>query len=411
MSQIVIGIPGLWKDRNEIISSIATANNDKKSPRYIALGNLILDSENSESVGFEIYERDQDLAEAFQIAGQGKLSNDILNLINDHTFTVYLILDEEMSTTHEDKVNAARKLLKIGAHVLKSGGIAVKVESTGVAHSYDRWSYYSAQNTTLALYDAFVTMIGSEEYNYTCGMHTFGLPDVSLTKDISNENAPSVMIAFNQWNLLNNNKLKDGQFFRTAYNNPIFEMQLKEYGYDEDDILNNRYGRWHLELSNGSSHIESSDFKNETEPLFMALKKNDSELEKTVEKARKSLGWFLKNFNNPFEYGFYLVKIHLTYKKESAYFWANLIEVKGNKLIVELFEVPAEFKKYKAGKRLKVTEQEIYDWSINRNGTLIGGFSQRLQRKYISQDKLSDYDLRSGTIAILPEEECFKDTE
>jgi hypothetical protein len=88
--KIILGIPGPWKNRADLIASILRANADSKNPRYLGLGSLISDLQTKESFGFEIYEHEPRLADAFKGAGQGRFSKELLAAIGKHTYTIYV---------------------------------------------------------------------------------------------------------------------------------------------------------------------------------------------------------------------------------------------------------------------------------------------------------------------------------
>jgi uncharacterized protein YegJ (DUF2314 family) len=371
------------------------------------MGGLIMDMTTKHSFGFEVCEHDGGLAQAFEIAGQGRFTDDQLDVIGGHRHTVYVVCGEPFASPDRESLDAARSFLELGLLMLDAGGFAVKVESSGIAHTADRWRYYAEQRTKLALYDAFVTMVGGREFNYTCGMHTFGLPDVSLTADIPVDQAPYIMNGFNQYQLLESPTLLEGALFATSHCEPWLKMSHCPYGYDEDDLLNNPFGRWHLELSD-KAQPNTAKFRTGGGPLFMAMRRDDPELVASVEQARASLDWFLSHFKSPYEYGYHLVKTHIQDGDEAAYIWTALKGVNDDGLTVELFEVPPEFANYEPGQQLLLQVDDVYDWSINRNSTLIGGFSRRLQRKHIPEDERQQFDLYSGTIAFAPTEEVLR---
>lgn len=405
MNQLVIGIPGPWKDQSDVIRAVVKANSSPESPQFVAMGGLIMDMRTKASFGFQVYEHDASLIQAFECAGQGRFTDDELNVIGGHRHTVYLVCGEPFASPPRESLDAARSLLALGAFMLDAGGFAVKVEHSGIAHTADRWRYYAKQGTILSLYDAFVTMVGDSDFNFTCGMHTFGLPDVSLTTDIPIENAPFIMNGFNQYQLLESPELSDEAIFARSHCDPLLTMSHRAYGYDEDDLLNNPFGRWHLELSNEAPSENTTKFQAGSEPLFMAIRQNDPELLTSVEQARASLRWFIHHFRSPYEYGHYQVKARICDGDESAYFWTILVDVSDEGLTVELFEVPPEFANHRVGQQLLLRNHDVYDWCINRNGTLIGGFSRRLQRERTPPEERHQYDLYSGEIAFAPIDE------
>jgi uncharacterized protein YegJ (DUF2314 family) len=79
-----------------------------------------------------------------------------------------------------------------------------------------------------------------------------------------------------------------------------------------------------------------------------------------------------------------------------------LVDVSGDTSIGELFEVPPEFPNYSSGQRLEVSSHDITDWCIVRSGTVIGGFSRRLQRSKVDPKYRRQFDLYSGMISYAP---------
>ena len=278
--KIIVGIPGLWSTNLDVIVAVAQANEDIQNPRYLAAGPVIMDMQSKEGFGFDVYDHDPRLQHAFEVAGQGRLSSELLSRISNHTRTVYLV-------SRQQDVEAARSMLRLATHLLDAGGLAVKVETSGVAHSAERWRYFAAMNGLLSLHDAYVTLVGSNEFNYTCGMHNLALPDVSLTADIPKEAAPEYLVAFNQWNLLERPELSDGAKFATSLSDPVFEMKHREYGYNLELEYNNPFGRWHLTVANDTAE-KSELITKRTEPLFMAFKSDDPEMIECVRKAQAS---------------------------------------------------------------------------------------------------------------------------
>jgi uncharacterized protein YegJ (DUF2314 family) len=168
--------------------------------------------------------------------------------------------------------------------------------------------------------------------------------------------------------------------------------------------MNNPFGRWHLELDD-RDRADESPFQDRGEPLFMALHKDDPEVRTCVDRARKTVGAYVDHFRCPFEYGHYLFKTFIEDGDESAHFWLYLVDVSGDRLIGDLFEVPPEFSNYQAGQRLEVSAHDITDWCIIKNGTVIGGFSRRLERSRLPPHDRWQFDLYSGMISYAPLDE------
>jgi hypothetical protein len=234
--QIIVGIPGLWKTRAEIVQSIVL-----HSGGLIFAGAVILNTKTNEGYELHVYEHDPRMAKAFSIAGQGRISQQAIDLIGSHTFTLYCIIPN-MS------IEGARKMLGIVNALLKCGGLAAKVETSGVAHSAERWKELNDGNRPFDLYYAFVTLIGNSETFYSCGMHNFGLPDACITSDLQPNEAANLLNHFNLYVLAESPKLNDGHTFSIGQNQPRFVVRKEECRFfPKDDYFFNRQGVWHLE--------------------------------------------------------------------------------------------------------------------------------------------------------------------
>ncbi|UCH88583.1 MAG: DUF4261 domain-containing protein [Thermoplasmata archaeon] len=128
------------------------------------------------------------------------------------------------------------------------GGIAVKVETTGVAHEFDKWNELLSDTGTFSLYAALVILIGGEEYYYSCGMHNFGLPDCCISAKEDIKDAAYTMNVFNNYQLEERPNLKDGHTFSVTEEAPHYKLRLKEdFIYGGDEYFGNSQGRWVLE--------------------------------------------------------------------------------------------------------------------------------------------------------------------
>jgi hypothetical protein len=234
-SSMIIGIPGAWIDRSVITTSIA------RTHKFVFAGMLLMDIQTQASCGLEIYDYDPNMRKSFEIAGQGRISDEVLQKIADHRHTLYAICDSP-------SIETATWMLEAGVGLLSAGGLAIKVESAGLAHTAEDWQALAADRSPAALYQAFVTLLSSDNYYYSCGMHNFGLPDVSLSHQVEPQTASQILNEFNYYQLVEQPSFVDGHTFSTALEAPRFKLLRCSYeGFDYSDPLYNPFGRWHLE--------------------------------------------------------------------------------------------------------------------------------------------------------------------
>lgn len=233
--QTVIGVPGRWPDRSDIVTSIAA-----RSGGYLFAGMVMMKIGTKDFFTLEVYEHDPNLKNAFAIAGGGRLKDEELDAIASHTFTLYLVAEG-------GSVEAARKLLHAANGLLKAGGLAVKVESSGVAHSANNWAEFCAEDHSINLLRAYVTYVGDSGVYYSCGMHNLGHADAVVEADISPSEAAQLLHSFVGYLLVENPMLKDRETFSVDADAPRYRLLHEPCTrYEEGDLFHNPFGVWKL---------------------------------------------------------------------------------------------------------------------------------------------------------------------
>lgn len=178
---------------------------------------------------------------AFRYAGQGKIAHETLATINGHQGVVYLHFPIPF-TAQRDRLRRFTEVLS------RCGGIAVKVESSGIAHEWPRWFELLASDHPFDSYCACVVLVGDEEAYYSCGMHLFGLPETEVSRDLDPTQAAGLINDFNLYQLNERPELATGHTFSLAKDSPIFRLiHSADQRHDADDLFHNPHGVWRLE--------------------------------------------------------------------------------------------------------------------------------------------------------------------
>ena len=219
-----------------------------------------------EQIEHEFSERDERMLEAFQILRSGaapSFSEYDFQQIAGHTTALYLMSD---NFTAREAPAACRKFLRIGCWLLENGGTAMKCESSGIAHSRERWLQLAHEaergelttpETWNALFRTLVQFpIADSSEQYSCGMHLLGRPDVIIASALLPANlaglsqagtAAFLMHSF-CWYLLaqcRDKSFVSGHTFQPEARWPIYRLVWEKcQGYDEDDLYFNPFGRW-----------------------------------------------------------------------------------------------------------------------------------------------------------------------
>ena len=235
--KVIISVPGPWPDKGEIVEAVTK----RWGPRFQMRGMTIVNTESKQKAALEIYDFNEHMEKAFEIAGQGKIDRRVLEQIAKHKQTVYLMFDRDDKNLRSNLSEFARVLEEIG-------GYAVKVETSGVAHEFSRWHELLNSANEFYFYMALVTLVGMEDYFYSCGMHNFGLPDCCMKPTDDPKDAAYIMNVFNMFLLTESPEVADGHTFNISNDTPSYNLTLKEdFIYQGDDFFGNPFGRWVLE--------------------------------------------------------------------------------------------------------------------------------------------------------------------
>lgn len=234
--QIVLAIPGSWPTRAEIVGAIV------RQGRFLFAGNSITDLRTQLTYSLDIHERDEKLIGAIAFAGQHSIEEADLAQLAAHTFVLYLIGPGGLAA-------AARNIMVAAESLLRAGGTAVQVATSGTAHSAAYWRLLTDHRDNLpALFEAFVTLAEQDGRFFSVGMHTFGLPD-AVVEGASDPNAAGELLqTFLLYVLLENPDLKDGQAFRVDPQSPAYRLNYGPSDLQEpDNLMYNPYGLWKLQ--------------------------------------------------------------------------------------------------------------------------------------------------------------------
>lgn len=235
---IILCLPGQWKDRPGILSAIALANLHE----YVFAGNILLHLPTGDGFELVIESADERLAEAFSIASQGRLSEDDLDAIGNHTFVIYLL---RKGGSTED----AEKMINAGNAILKAGALGIKVETAGRAFTPEQWTEISHTEGIEKFYQAYVAMALAENNEiYTCGMHNMGLRDILFNPGADMKTGIELVSLFICYLLYDKPDIEPGETFSRDADAPIYTI-LEEgcTRYAEDDPFFNPFGMYRLQ--------------------------------------------------------------------------------------------------------------------------------------------------------------------
>ena len=233
--EIVLCVPGEWADASDFTGRVAALDG-----HYSNTGVLQAQVGDTDGIKVDIGRADPSLAVAFRIAGQGKIDEDTLRVLARHTSVAYLHFPADLAAH-------GASMLKLSRLMERVGGLAVKVESCGVAHSWARWAIL-LKGALPGQYAAGVTLVTSADFYYSCGMHNFGLPDCEVPGAIDFDSAMNLVNQFNFWRLSALPSLSNGHSFSLDKGAPSYVLrQRSDQRHAAGSPLFNPHGLWRLE--------------------------------------------------------------------------------------------------------------------------------------------------------------------
>jgi hypothetical protein len=174
--------------------------------------------------------------------------------ILDHAAVAY-VLSPPMPA--EQAIEVSTQALAVVGSLFENGALAVKNDSSGVAHGAARWRELAtraaggdAGRQRSALYQAWVRRpIEGDGELYSCGMHLLGLRDGAIASALGARQGLHWldMLALYQLIDVPDRGLREGEDFRLAPDGPRRTLRATPCRrYESDDLFHNRYGYWQL---------------------------------------------------------------------------------------------------------------------------------------------------------------------
>lgn len=178
---------------------------------------------------------------SFEVAGQERISKKELESIERHTFILFLI-------GKGGSLADAENIMKAGNAILNSGGIALKVETSGKAFTPHQWKNILNTEENEKFFDAFVVLLQYEDNSiYTCGLHNIGMKDIFCNSKKNTNESVNTILSFLYYLLQEKPIIKSGETFSEKEGAPVFKIvEERSILYPEEDLFHNPYGIFRL---------------------------------------------------------------------------------------------------------------------------------------------------------------------
>jgi len=233
--EIVLCIPGPWNSSRELIEALVAADTG-----YLYAGAVMMHIETGFACQAFLEAHDPAMEQAFGAAGQHWAGSAAMSRIAGHRGVVYLVARGDGSQ------EVCRQLMLAADALLAAGGLAVKVESAGIAHDPHTWCELCDDDSAAALHQAFVVYVRAAGEVYTCGMHNLGLRDAIVARAPDVDGAELLRV-FTGYLVLEAPLIAAGQTFSVHAGAPVYRIH-EDAGVDYGDasLFANPYGSWRL---------------------------------------------------------------------------------------------------------------------------------------------------------------------
>ena len=236
---IVLCIPTTCQSNEELITEIVKNSQGE----YLYAGMVLMHVKSSKHYMLEVTDHDPKMKEAFAVAGKpNQVSQDFLNTIEAHQTVVYI---SGKSGSFEN----AFAIAKAANAILKSGGLGVKVESSGKAFTKEQWLTASEEYDEVSLYDLFVVETiydQNTELTYSCGMHNIGYKDVAVRNE-NFDTAYELIRMFNIFRFVDKPVLNEGETFSLSADSDRYVIsELHPSPTEGQALFENQFGFWEL---------------------------------------------------------------------------------------------------------------------------------------------------------------------
>lgn len=182
-----------------------------------------------------------------------RLSADQKRRLKKHTHIISLLGPSEVLACNvESQLDLVRDILTtVSAMVVEVNAPAVYVCTAGTTRSPEEWRNLCDENTLESSITALVTMMNDDDNEtfYSCGMHSFALPEAAFRVFSDDVNLVPAMLEFMELSVINElTPSPDGLEYHSAVlGRDVIAEWTDECMYD-DGYFHNPFGTWILEV-------------------------------------------------------------------------------------------------------------------------------------------------------------------
>ena len=248
-------VPGPWSTAAEVVAGLKA--------RGISAVPSGEGSVTAGSVGIELVE-DDELADAFAWGRSGPLDPALVERVGSCTRAALI----EYGGSLEEHLG---RVAELGRTLGDLGGVAIRMEASGAASSWESWLGHFESGIASDAYRASVLIVADDDgLMFTCGMHQFQLPDAQVSFENASETV-AWLDAFSAYQLDEQPVLLSGHTFRPNEDAPRRVLERwPDHRHDPNDGRHNPFGVWRL-LAPAAARISAVELVPTIMPSLVAL--------------------------------------------------------------------------------------------------------------------------------------------
>lgn len=225
----IVLVPGPWTSVDAVLADLSQAN--------IEATRWTDDPATAGGVRVDVVEEPEGFGGAIARGRTGMLPDAIVDAASQ---TGYAALIEVARTFDDDPSSTAL----LGAALRDAGGIAIRMECSGAASTWEVWLDQLTSGDPMELVRAATVLVGGEDTYFTCGMHAFDRPDAQL-----HHPEPSAAVHWLEvlcaYQVAESPVLASGHTFRSDENAPSRVLERwPDHRHHPDDGHHNPFGLW-----------------------------------------------------------------------------------------------------------------------------------------------------------------------
>ena len=144
----------------------------------------------------------------------------------------------------------------------------------------------------------------------------------------------------------------------------------------------------------------------QTEPLFAVIRSDDPEMQRAYSLAAKTVDQLIKHLKRE---GNIVSAIKMRFRDPEqsmrlgedrfVFLWLTVAghDPGTGRFLVRFFEVPPDLQQWhKPGEQLVIERDQIFDWFVNDDGLLHGGYTMRVARSRMPESERTAFDRYTG---------------